>query len=172
MASWNNQVNVYGGLGNDTIQTADQDDLLDGGLGDDTLTGNGGNDVLIGDAGNDKLYGRNGADTLLGGAGNDYLEGAYQGDTYLFAKGHGQDKILDNSGGTAGDDTIRFEDVLFDEIFLERVGNDLTVLNGQNGDKLTVQNSFSNPNYQIEMWQFADKTLEMQQLLANAHWVA
>ncbi|WP_037587677.1 calcium-binding protein, partial [Stenoxybacter acetivorans] len=89
-----------------------------------------------------------------------------------FNKGHGQDTVYDHSGGYVDNDTVRFEDVLFDEIFLERVGNDLTVLNGQNGDKLTVQNSFSSTYYQIETWQFADKTLEMQQLLANAHWVA
>ncbi|WP_037587767.1 calcium-binding protein, partial [Stenoxybacter acetivorans] len=153
--AWKGKANVYAGDGDDTVyaQSLTSGSLLDGG------------------AGNDKLYGSNNGTTFIGGAGNDYLQGGKGADVYEFAKGHGQDKVSDY-GNPSNADTIKLTDVLFDEIFLERVGNDLTVLNGQTGDKLTVQNSFSSTYYQIETWQFADKTLELQQLLANAHWVA
>ncbi|WP_051940629.1 calcium-binding protein [Stenoxybacter acetivorans] len=153
--AWKGKANVYAGNGDDTVnaQSLTSGSLLDGG------------------SGNDKLYGSNNGTTFIGGTGNDYLQGGSGADVYEFAKGHGQDRVSDY-GNPANADTIKLTDVLFDEIFLERVGNDLTVLNGQTGDKLTVQNSFSNQNYQIETWQFADKTLELQQLLANAHWVA
>ncbi|WP_017294473.1 Calx-beta domain-containing protein [Geminocystis herdmanii] len=81
------------------IGTNAADDLF-GGLGDDTLQGRNGNDRLFGEQGNDVLQGGLGDDTLYGGAGNDlfaleYFESsAFTRETNIVADFViGQDKI-------------------------------------------------------------------------------
>jgi Ca2+-binding RTX toxin-like protein len=66
--------------------------------GDDTVIGGGGNDTLNGGAGND---------TLNGGAGNDTLNGGGGNDTIVYAKGDGNDTIIDFVAGT---DTLEYQD--------------------------------------------------------------
>ena len=67
---------VFGGGGNDTITTGDDDDSIDGGIGndvidagfdDDTIDGGDGNDFIIGGEGNDTIEGGAGDDTIFGG---------------------------------------------------------------------------------------------------------
>ncbi|WP_425423489.1 calcium-binding protein, partial [Stenoxybacter acetivorans] len=146
LSSWQSKVNIYGGLGNDTIQAANKDDLLDGGEGDD------------------KLYGGSGSDTLIGGAGNDYLSGGYQGDTYLFSKGHGQDTVSDHSGGYAGDDTVQFTDVSYGETRWHKDNYDLIIANQQSGDSVRIQQFFNSSYYEIETFVFQDQTFRLADL--------
>jgi Ca2+-binding RTX toxin-like protein len=68
--NFNNDDNLYGGLGNDYLYGETGNDYLDGGSGNDTLNGGTGNDDLWGQAGND---------SLTGGSGNDYLNGFSNG---------------------------------------------------------------------------------------------
>jgi len=63
---------LHGNGGNDTLTGADTNDTIDGGDGNDTLTGGGGADFLEGDAGDDTLNARDGiADLVRGGTGSD-----------------------------------------------------------------------------------------------------
>jgi Ca2+-binding RTX toxin-like protein len=60
----NDNINLYGQTGSNTVDGGDGDDEISGGIGDDTLIGGAGNDFLFGDQGNNILYGGPGNDTL------------------------------------------------------------------------------------------------------------
>ena len=75
---------IFGGNGDDTINSGAGNDLICGGngggiingsLGDDTIDGGNGNDTLRGGDGNDLIFGGGGNDTLEGGNDNDTLNG-------------------------------------------------------------------------------------------------
>ncbi len=115
-------VSVDGGLGNDTIHTAEGDDTIIGGQGNDSVfTYEGADILLLGDGDdyaisgddNDTVEGGAGADEVYGGAGNDTLIGGTGSDD-LFG-GDGDDLIdmgLDDdfAVGGAGNDTFIFRE--------------------------------------------------------------
>ena len=80
-----------GGEGNDVVFGERGNDILLGGPGDDQLFGGIGDDLLRGGPGNDRLAGGFGFDSIDGEGGNDYV----RGDSTI-------DRIFD-SGGDAGD---------------------------------------------------------------------
>ena len=149
---------LIGDAGNDTLRGGDGNDWLDGGVGtdrleagngDDTLIGGEGNDFLDGGAGRDTLQGGDGNDTLIGGAGDDFLaggkgsdrlDGGGGGNRYLFAKGDGQDVIIDTYDEVV---TIYVSELPLDELVFRRDGNNLVVtfLNSP-GDQLTLNSLF------------------------------
>lgn len=149
---------LIGDVGNDTLRGGDGNDWLDGGAGndrleagsgDDTLIGGEGNDYLDGGAGRDTLQGGDGNDTLIGGAGDDFLAGGKGNDRldggsganrYLFAKGDGQDLIIDAYEEVV---TIYVSELPLDELVFRRDGNNLVVtfLNSP-GDQLTLNALF------------------------------
>lgn len=90
---------------NDFIFGESGNDNLHGGNGNDAISGGAGNDILYGDSGSDILIGGEGSDTLDGGTGNDTLKGGSGDDTYIFAKGYGNDTIIDSEGLN----TLRFK---------------------------------------------------------------
>jgi Ca2+-binding RTX toxin-like protein len=119
---------VDGGPGNDTIvgslTTAASgaceagchlgvgSQTFEGGEGDDLIYGDRGNDILRGNVGDDRLYGGIGDDRLEGGPGNDWLSGGFGSDTIDgqegddFVRGDGTiDHIFDTGGGY---DTLSF----------------------------------------------------------------
>ncbi|MHC5827903.1 MAG: M10 family metallopeptidase C-terminal domain-containing protein, partial [Nostoc sp.] len=69
---------------------------LFGGLGNDSLQSDSGNDRLFGEQGDDKLSGGAGSDTLYGGAGKDQFVLEYFND-YIFSKD--QDIVTDFKKG-------------------------------------------------------------------------
>ena len=150
---------LYGGDGNDTlngegghdrIYAHGGDDTLNGGSGNDWLYGQGGNDTLDGGAGDDRLYGGAGADTLNGGSGNDYLEGGAGADTYRFGKGSGSDTLNNYSASSTENDRVSLgTGVSADQVWLERVGNNLRLTLYETGDKLTVRNWYSGATYRV-----------------------
>lgn len=153
-----------GGSGNDYLYGGIGDDRMYGGTGNDFLFGELGNDYLDGGAGDDHLYGGIGDDILVGGLGNDYLEGGIGNDIYVFNKGHGQDTILEYNPCSINMNTIKFNDVRSDEVSYRKDGLDL-VMSGYHGtDSVVVKNFFCNAMYQIEVFEFADKTITLQQL--------
>jgi len=85
-----NEVSSAGGTINWDTATSIEKAIT--GSGNDVLYGTKGNDSLTGGVGNDQLNGLAGNDTMVGGTGND---------TYGFAKGRGQDVIVDSSGTDA-----------------------------------------------------------------------
>jgi Ca2+-binding RTX toxin-like protein len=84
-------LNLFGGEGNDVIDTYS---------GNDTLSGNAGNDFLSSGDGNDALSGGSGHDSLFGGDGNDTVDGQLDFDILFAGFGH------DDSFGGDGNDTM------------------------------------------------------------------
>jgi Ca2+-binding RTX toxin-like protein len=114
---------VKGGGGNDTILAAPitaSSSCPEGchlGVGSQTFEGGEGNDVVFGERGNDTLLGGAGDDQLFGGPGDDLLRGG-PGDNRL-AGGFGADSI----DGEEGDDYVRGDSTI-DRIFDTGGGND------------------------------------------------
>jgi len=114
---------VQGGGGDDTIVAAAAacpagchlgvgSQTFEGGEGDDVVFGERGNDILSDGPGNDQLFGGIGDDLLRGGPGNDRLAGGFgfdsidgdEGDDYV--RGDSTiDRIFDTGGGT---DTLSY----------------------------------------------------------------
>ena len=90
---------ICGGNGGGIVSAGLGDDTVDGGNGDDTLRGQDGNDLILGGGGNDTLEGGNNNDTLDGGAGTDTLRGENGDDTLTGGSGP------DSFDGGPGNDT-------------------------------------------------------------------
>ncbi|MET1079124.1 MAG: calcium-binding protein, partial [Pseudomonas sp.] len=163
---------VSGGEGNDLLYGRAGHDLIEGGLGDDQVFAEVGNDRVLGGEGNDSLRGDAGNDTLDGGAGKDSLNGGDGSDTYLFGKGSGQDVISNNDAGIGIKDTLQLaEGTLAQQLWLRKTGNSLEVSVIGTGDKVTINDWYSNNNYHLEQFKTADgKTLLDSQVqnLVNA----
>jgi Ca2+-binding RTX toxin-like protein len=91
------------GVGSQTFEGGEGDDVVYGERGNDTLLGGPGNDQLFGGIGDDLLEGGPGNDRLAGGFGADSIDGE-EGDDYV--RGDTTiDRIFDTGGGT---DTLSF----------------------------------------------------------------
>ena len=77
--------------------------------------------------GNDVIDGFNIADTIRGGKGDDSLNGQANNDTYLYARGDGNDTIIEwDSAGD--DDRLVFTDINASDVTLARNGLDLKLV--------------------------------------------
>jgi Ca2+-binding RTX toxin-like protein len=94
---------ICGGNGGGVVNGGLGDDTIDGGNGNDTLRGGDGNDLILGGGGNDTLEGGNDNDTLDGGSGTDILRGENGDDT--LTGGSGPDSF---SGGPGNDTATDF----------------------------------------------------------------
>jgi Ca2+-binding RTX toxin-like protein len=125
-------------------------DWLDGTPGKDTLLGRGGDDFLHGEAGDDILNGGAGEDTLTGGAGSD---------VYRFARGDGQDVVVQD-GALHGDvDVVRFGAGIAPGDVVVSLGNnngDLVLTLVDSDDSLTLANWFHPPGARVSAVEFAD----------------
>jgi hypothetical protein len=112
------------------------------------------------------ITGNGAANLLAGAAGNDTLDGGLGNDTYLFGMGDGQDTLQEATADAAAGklNVLRFKSgVAVSEVSLRQAGQDLEVLVGTAGDKVTVKGFYAgagptasaNPLQQIE---FADGT--------------
>jgi Ca2+-binding RTX toxin-like protein len=157
---------IFGGEGDDELQGNNGDDILQGDEGNDRLFGQLGNDQLYGGAGDDDLFGNEGNDSLNGGTGADNLSGGTGNDTYNYARGDGDDLILDDAGN---DRIVLGEGISASDISVQRQGNDLVLLvlpaslpgtglslsSGGITDSITIADWFNTDN-QIETIQFDD----------------
>jgi Ca2+-binding RTX toxin-like protein len=114
--------------------------------------------AIRGTAGNDSLSGGNlsESNTYIGGKGNDTFTDSLGGsDCYVFARGDGQDTIID-SGMSSADDRISLTDIKSTEVTLSRTGQDLLIAMGAS-DRITVRNHFDFLGTgKVEHLQFAD----------------
>ena len=102
---------------------------------------------------------------FTGGKGNDVLDGSYGADTYIFAKGHGQDVISEYDTYQSGkQDTLRFTDVNYTDVRFRRENDDLILFGYHGNDRITIRNFYYDDYYQIENFQFADRTLSLAEL--------
>lgn len=124
-----------------------------GDVGNNSLFGGVNNDVLKGLEGNDVIFGDGGNDYIEGGKGNDQLKGGAGNDIYKFNLGDGIDVIEDG----AGTDKIIFgEGVSLANITFARVGNDLVISIGSNGDQIGIKNFYSATVNRVENIIFID----------------
>ncbi|WP_339073944.1 calcium-binding protein [Teredinibacter turnerae] len=131
---------LNGAAGMDLIQAAAGDDVLSGGAGNDIIFAGDGADTATGDDGADFMYGEAGADTLAGGAGDDYLSGGSEADT--LEGGAGNDVLIGGTGddvlqGGAGKDRYEFAKGDGQDQIIE-FGSDSNLL--VFGDAITTQN--------------------------------
>ncbi|MCV9942206.1 MULTISPECIES: calcium-binding protein [unclassified Rhizobium] len=96
----------------------DSNQRIHAGAGDDVVYGRGGQDEIRGDEGDDTLYGNEDDDLLTGGTGND---------TYGYARGDGNDTILETIEDSGNADTLIFSDIGPGDIALRQEGDDLIV---------------------------------------------
>jgi hemolysin type calcium-binding protein len=99
-----NEIDVFGGNGNDTISLDNVAPPAGQALPTAHLFGGNGNDTLTGGGGADQLFGGSGNDTLIGGVGADQLFGGNGNDTFIWNPGDGSDTIE----GEVGFDTLLF----------------------------------------------------------------
>ncbi|NVD43382.1 hypothetical protein HT585_31465 [Ensifer sp. HO-A22] len=139
-----------------------QEDPIQGTDGDDVLTGSVNNDLIYGAAGDDVIDGRAGADEIAGELGNDTLRGGTGSDAYTYARGDGDDTIIELVGGGAND-TLRLTDVALGEITFVRNGSDLNVVVAESepgagdGGAILLKDTLGGTNGQgIETIVFAD----------------
>ena len=90
-----------GGEGDDIVFGERGNDILRGGPGNDQLFGGIGDDLLEGGPGNDRLIGGFGADSIDGGEGDDYVRGDSTIDR-IFDTGGGNDTLSYSTGITPG----------------------------------------------------------------------
>ena len=109
------------------------------------------------------MHGNAGNDTLIGGTGNDKLYGGAGDDTYVFAKGHGSDYVLD----TQGNQTFRFDDVKAGEVKFRQEGYNLVLFGYNDSDAVQITNYFVSKEYRNFTFQFADKTVTLDNLMQN-----
>ncbi|WP_427500878.1 calcium-binding protein [Methylomonas sp. MED-D] len=152
----NEDGNLFGGAGMDTLSGNTSANTLWGGNGADQLFGIDGNDWLIGDDGNDTLVGGEGDDTLVGGLGDDLLIGGNGIDSYRWGSETGNDVIAWQPG--AENDRVSFsEGIRRSDIQLIRQANGDFVIQLLNGPEatLTLEDWFNEDEF-IGQFQFAD----------------
>lgn len=141
------------------VPTANNDTII-GYATDDNLAGLDGADVLRGAAGND---------TLDGGTGNDELYGQGGSDIYLFARGNGQDIIINadlDSPGTT--DVLSFaSDIAPADIVVTRVSNDLLMSIPGTVDEVRVKDYFFDGLNLVEEIRFSEGTVWTQQTISS-----
>lgn len=136
---------LNGGDGADTLLGGNDADTLEGGRGNDELYGDSGNDVMIDTHGDDLLDGGEGDDLIVNGHGNDTMIGGAGDDEFQMAHGDGvpDTVIVDQTSGhdiivgLAGNDTLRFNDMLNTPAFsLKQNGAQVTLSWGTNSVSL------------------------------------
>ncbi|MGQ5522911.1 calcium-binding protein [Chitinimonas sp. PSY-7] len=141
----NGNDSLFGGGGADTLTGGAGDDYIEGGAGVDDIRGGDGNDVLIGGDDIDVINGDNGDDVITGGRGNDELVGGKGKNRYNFARGDGQDKVIDQ---WESNPTIVLQGYAADDLEFSTIENTPTSL------LLTFKN---NPQDRIELFSFFDQ---------------
>lgn len=132
-------------------------DVLLGGAGDDVINAGFGNDYASGGLGNDQIDGGDGDDVLDGGAGDDLLIGGTGNDAYLFKQGFGNDTIRNQDASVDATDIIAFgSGFTSEQIWFERLDNDLTVTDLGSDGTISIEGWYADPAAQVDVFQLAD----------------
>lgn len=157
-----------GTVWNDFIFGLEGSDILSGAGGNDSIIGNEGDDALSGGAGNDDLSGKEGNDTLDGGAGDDILKGGRDDDIYIFAKGYGNDTVIDIDGLN----TLRFKGLSTKDILVNGIdGNDVIVKIKGTSDTLILSDFGKDDNYHNYNLEFEDASMYITDTNSPFHYI-
>ncbi|HXC60589.1 MAG TPA: cadherin domain-containing protein [Steroidobacteraceae bacterium] len=149
---------LLGSAYNDTLTGSSGNDLIEGGAGNDVIYGGYGNDTLLGGDGNDTLDAQWGNDTLDGGIGNDILIGGDDSDTYIVYTTSGADEIQNFDPNGTDIDVIGYQSIDKNQLWFERVGNNLVITVVGTGASQTVKdwyvitNAADRSNYKIDFF--------------------
>jgi Ca2+-binding RTX toxin-like protein len=118
-------------------------------------------------AGDDVIYGfETVGDTIDGGAGNDMLAGFSGNDVYVFARGYGNDTILDSTAPLSflsdGVDRVIMRGLNTVDVTVSRSALDLIFTIKNTGETLTLKDQYVRANAQskaVEYFEFADRTM-------------
>ena len=135
-----------GGEGNDQMWGGNHNDVLTGGLGNDFVGGGNGDDVVMGGAGNDRLNGGNGNDLIVGDVGDDTIVASAGQDQIRFGYGDGDDTYIGNTSFKGTDVFIFEDDIDMDDVWFERIDNDLIVRLHGADDTVTFENWYYSDN--------------------------
>lgn len=152
----------------DTLTGSTSTDFIYGEGGNDSITDNTGVNYLDGGAGNDTIKGRG---TFVGGLGNDTLNAQQTGaaDTFQFQLGDGQDAVYCTDSAKTQDKIVFGNKVTPAMISYQKDANDLIILVGLHGDRITLKNYYSNVNNQtITRIEFANGTVWGSDFLQKA----
>ncbi|SEL31177.1 calcium-binding protein [Ruminococcus albus] len=118
---------------------------------------------IVGTDGDDKYYTSGGDDVITPGKGNDFVNAGGGTDTLIFRRGDGHDIFNESNGGSyppGGEDTVLFEDINSDEVYIARFGNTITIKVKDSEDAVELpgiyQSGFSGPLHPIEKAKFAN----------------
>lgn len=119
------------------------EDLALLGTADIDGTGNAQDNVLTGNDGINVLTGGAGADTLHGGAGND---------VYRFGRGDGIDHVAESDATPGNSDALQFvgDDILPEQVWLQRVEHDLVVSLIGTTDRVVVDGWYASADARVE----------------------
>lgn len=163
---------ISGDDGDDFIFGGNQDDRLMGGAGNDHIYGENNNDVILGGAGDDFIDGGAGDDRLVGDSGNDTIRASAGVDYIMWGRGDGNDVYQGNSS-YANTDVFIFEGgIASEDVWFERIGNNLIMRLHGADDSFTFENWFwsTGPNAHLQGFQAGDEWLSYQKVnsLVNA----
>jgi Ca2+-binding RTX toxin-like protein len=85
------------------------------------------------------ITGNRGSNVLKGGLGNDTLMGQAGNDTYQFAKGDGQDTVIDSDATVGNVDVLQLSNLNQTNLWFKHVGNDLQISVMGTTDQLTIK---------------------------------
>ena len=136
-------LHIFGGSGNDRVDSFDGDNIIYGGSGKDKIKFGDGNNIINGGDGDDSIYcgsrnglGGSGNNLIIGGAGNDWIS-CGEGNNIIYG-GDGDDDIYSGGGNNYVDGGSGNDDV-----FIEGDGNNI-ILGGSGDDDIAVSGSGNN----------------------------
>ncbi len=159
---------IRGGEGDDRIRLLefsplDGIELIDGGSGMNTIAGTGAANILDfsetsllditvieGRGGRDTITGSTGDDVIRGGRGKDTLSGSAGNDVYLFAPGDGRDVIANGDSDLSSRDTLRIDDLGYDQVWLSRKRDHLVVTVAGTRDRVLVRDWYNDEASQLD----------------------
>jgi Ca2+-binding RTX toxin-like protein len=122
----------------------------------EALEGSAFDDVLGGDDGANALYGGIGNDRLSGRGGDDLLNGGKGADRYDFARGDGNDRIVDDDGAGTADRLVFGNDIARDQLWFERAGNDLRISILGTDDRVNVDGWYASTARRLDTIETTD----------------
>ena len=186
---------ITGGSGYDIVIGSERDDKIglqgisqldgieriDGGAGVNTIVGTGsanlldfsltelvGISAIQGRGGRDVIAGSSSDDVLIGGRGRDMLTGAGGDDIYVFGLGDGRDQITNADGDLSSLDTLRLDEIDYEQVWLSRKRDHLVMTVAGTTDRVLVRDWYADEANQLDSIDAGDRVLmynEVDQLV-------
>ena len=118
---------------------------------------------ITGTNGNDTIIGTNTDDTITAGNGNDTIDSRSGSNTLIFNNGDGNDTIVNS----LGNDTIQVKAKYSLQFSHDITSNDLIILYGYSGDKITLQDYYLNSSHSVKTIDNEGEILSLSEALSK-----